>query len=178
MQCVASNLLITKASNIETTRGELPICRDDFGRIGSLKPKFLLKRVIMFGSWRSADFMEMANQPIGKFQDSLRAELKKVNQFACASWPQGMAERACAAWAWRVVCNSSSIETVVPCGSHGLESIPGENTHYASYLMHSCLYLGSVCEIFFQLAGACSQILILNALNGRRSSCRCLFFHD
>eukprot|EP00435_Cladocopium_sp_Y103_P065012 s916_g26.t2 len=30
----------------------------------------------------SADFME-ANQPIGKFQDSLRAELKKVNQFAC-----------------------------------------------------------------------------------------------
>lgn len=31
----------------------------------------------------SADFMEMANQPIGKFQDSLRAELKKVNQFAC-----------------------------------------------------------------------------------------------
>lgn len=35
---------------------------------------------------RSADFMEMANQPIGKFQDSLRAELKKVNQFACVSW--------------------------------------------------------------------------------------------
>ena len=34
---------------------------------------------------RSADFMEMANQPIGQFQDILRAELKKVNQFACVS---------------------------------------------------------------------------------------------
>lgn len=31
----------------------------------------------------SADILEMANQPIGKFQDILRAELKKVNQFAC-----------------------------------------------------------------------------------------------
>ncbi|CAJ1382666.1 unnamed protein product, partial [Effrenium voratum] len=32
---------------------------------------------------QSADIMEMANQPIGRFQDMLRAELQKVNQFAC-----------------------------------------------------------------------------------------------
>lgn len=31
----------------------------------------------------SADLQEMANQPVGKFQDCLKAELKKVNQFAC-----------------------------------------------------------------------------------------------
>ena len=31
----------------------------------------------------SADLQEMQNLPVGKFQESLKAELKKVNQFAC-----------------------------------------------------------------------------------------------
>ena len=80
-------------------RWDLTNCKQKTGRVFTWIPPPLEGGHIFLGTRpRSADILEMANQPIGKFQDILRAELKKVNQFACAFWHQTFLHLAVEMW--------------------------------------------------------------------------------